>query len=113
MTFDPADHRFMKMALKLAAKGSGLVSPNPMVGAVVVQAGEVVGRGWHRRYGEPHAEVMALKAAGDLARGATLYVTLEPCNHHGQTPPCTEAILAAGVSRVVAASSDPNRRVSG
>jgi diaminohydroxyphosphoribosylaminopyrimidine deaminase/5-amino-6-(5-phosphoribosylamino)uracil reductase len=113
MSFSQADHHFMKMALRLAAKGSGLVSPNPMVGAVVVQEGEVVGRGWHRRYGEPHAEVMALKAAGDLARGATLYVTLEPCNHHGQTPPCTEAILAAGVARVVAATPDPNRKVSG
>ena len=113
MPFSQADRRFMKMALKLAAKGSGLVSPNPMVGAVMVRDGEVVGQGWHRRYGEPHAEVMALKAAGDLARGATLYVTLEPCNHHGQTPPCTKAILAAGVARVVAASSDPNRKVNG
>jgi diaminohydroxyphosphoribosylaminopyrimidine deaminase/5-amino-6-(5-phosphoribosylamino)uracil reductase len=113
MSFSPADHRFMKMALRLAARGAGLVSPNPMVGAVVVQQGEVVGRGWHRRYGEPHAEVMALEAAGDLARGATLYVTLEPCHHHGQTPPCTEAILAAGVSRLVAATLDPNRKVDG
>lgn len=103
----------MKIALRLAARGAGLVSPNPMVGAVVVQGGEVVGRGWHRCYGEPHAEVMALRAAGDRARGATLYVTLEPCNHHGQTPPCTEAILAAGVSRVIAATADPNRKVSG
>jgi len=113
MSFSQADHGFMKMALKLAAKGSGLVSPNPMVGAVVVREGEVVGRGWHRRYGEPHAEVMALRAAGDLARGATLYVTLEPCNHHGQTPPCTDAILSAGVARVVTATPDPNRKVSG
>jgi len=113
MSFSPDDHRFMKMALRLAAKGAGLVSPNPMVGAVVVRDGQVVGRGWHQRYGEPHAEVMALKAAGHLARGATLYVTLEPCNHHGLTPPCTEAILAAGVSRVIAATADPNRRVSG
>jgi diaminohydroxyphosphoribosylaminopyrimidine deaminase / 5-amino-6-(5-phosphoribosylamino)uracil reductase len=113
MSFSQPDHRFMKMALRLAAKGSGLVSPNPMVGAVVVQEGQVVGRGWHRRYGEPHAEVMSLEDAGNLARGATLYVTLEPCNHHGLTPPCTEAILAAGVDRVVAAAPDPNRRVSG
>ena len=113
MTFSQNDHRFMKMALRLAARGAGLVSPNPMVGAVVAQDGDLVGRGWHRRYGEPHAEVMALKAAGNLAGGATLYVTLEPCNHHGQTPPCTEAILAAGVARVVAATADPNRRVTG
>ena len=103
----------MKMALRLAAKGAGWVSPNPMVGAVVVQAGEVVGRGWHRRYGGPHAEVEALRGAGDLGRGATLYVTLEPCNHHGKTPPCSEAVLAAGVNRVVAATPDPNPRVSG
>jgi len=103
----------MKMALRLATKGSGLVSPNPMVGAVVLRDDQVVGRGWHQRYGEPHAEVMALKAAGNLARGATLYVTLEPCNHHGQTPPCTDAILKAGVARVMAATADPNRKVSG
>jgi diaminohydroxyphosphoribosylaminopyrimidine deaminase / 5-amino-6-(5-phosphoribosylamino)uracil reductase len=103
----------MKMALRLAAKGVGWVSPNPMVGAVVVQAGAVVGQGWHRRYGGPHAEVEALKAAGERASGATVYVTLEPCNHHGQTPPCTQALLAAGVRRVVAATTDPNRRVSG
>jgi diaminohydroxyphosphoribosylaminopyrimidine deaminase/5-amino-6-(5-phosphoribosylamino)uracil reductase len=107
------DKHYMKMALKLAAKGTGLVSPNPMVGAVVVQNGEVVGRGWHHRYGEPHAEVMALRTAGNLSRGATLYVTLEPCNHHGKTPPCTEAVLSAGVKRVVAATPDPNRNVSG
>jgi len=103
----------MKMALRLAAKGAGWVSPNPMVGAVVVQAGEVAGQGWHRHYGGPHAEIEALRAAGPLSRGATLYVTLEPCNHHGRTPPCTEAVLAAGISRVVAAAPDPNHRVSG
>jgi diaminohydroxyphosphoribosylaminopyrimidine deaminase/5-amino-6-(5-phosphoribosylamino)uracil reductase len=107
------DEYFMGLALKLAAKGAGWVSPNPMVGAVVVREGVVVGQGWHRRYGGSHAEVEALKAAGSLARGATVYVTLEPCNHHGQTPPCTEALLAAGVGRVVAATPDPNRRVSG
>jgi len=84
-----------------------------MVGAVLVQEHRVVGRGWHRRCGEPHAEVVALREAGDEARGATLYVTLEPCNHHGQTPPCTEAILAAGVARVVVAAPDPNRKVTG
>jgi diaminohydroxyphosphoribosylaminopyrimidine deaminase/5-amino-6-(5-phosphoribosylamino)uracil reductase len=113
MSLHKTDEHYMKIALRLAAKGAGLVSPNPMVGAVVVREGEVVGRGWHHRYGEPHAEVMALRDAGSLSRGASLYVTLEPCNHHGQTPPCTEAILAAGVKRVVAATSDPNRKVSG
>ena len=107
------DEHYMKIALRLAARGAGWVSPNPMVGAVVVQQGVVVGQGWHRRYGGPHAEVEALQKAGDRARGATLYVTLEPCNHHGKTPPCTEAILAAGVHRVVVATPDPNRRVSG
>jgi len=101
------------MALRLAARGAGWVSPNPMVGAVVVSQGEVVGRGWHRRYGGPHAEVEALQAAGGLARGAELYVTLEPCNHVGKTPPCTEAVLAAGVTRVVVATLDPNPQVTG
>jgi|UniRef100_A0A7C5EN69 diaminohydroxyphosphoribosylaminopyrimidine deaminase/5-amino-6-(5-phosphoribosylamino)uracil reductase len=103
----------MQTALRLAARGAGWVSPNPMVGAVVVREGEVIGRGWHRRYGAPHAEVEALAMAGDKARGATLYVTLEPCNHYGQTPPCTAAILAAGVRRVVVATLDPNPAVTG
>ena len=107
------DEHYMKQALRLAARGVGWVSPNPMVGAVVVRESEIVGRGWHRRYGGPHAEVEALKKAGDAARGATLYVTLEPCNHHGQTPPCTQTVLAAGIRRVVAASCDPNPRVTG
>jgi diaminohydroxyphosphoribosylaminopyrimidine deaminase/5-amino-6-(5-phosphoribosylamino)uracil reductase len=119
MSFTPADKHFMKLALRLAARGAGFVSPNPMVGAVVVQHPEVahhghlVGRGWHRRYGGPHAEVEALHQAGEKARGATLYVTLEPCNHHGLTPPCTEAVLAAGLIRVVIATRDPNPKVSG
>jgi diaminohydroxyphosphoribosylaminopyrimidine deaminase/5-amino-6-(5-phosphoribosylamino)uracil reductase len=104
---------FMKLALRLAAKGVGWVSPNPMVGAVVVKDGQVVGRGYHRRAGGPHAEVEALNAAGEAARGAELYVSLEPCNHQGKTPPCTEAILAAGVRRVVMATRDPNPRVTG
>jgi len=103
----------MQLALRLAAKGAGWVSPNPMVGAVLVRDGRVVGRGYHRRAGAPHAEVEALRAAGATARGADLYVTLEPCNHHGKTPPCTEAILAAGVRRVVIATPDPNPRVTG
>lgn len=108
-----SDERYMKLALRLAARGAGWVSPNPMVGAVVVRQGEIVGRGWHRQYGGPHAEVEALTAAGDRARGATLYVTLEPCNHEGLTPPCTQAVLAAGISRVVIAMADPNPRVTG
>lgn len=103
----------MKLALRLAARGAGWVSPNPMVGAVVVRDGHVVGRGWHRHYGGPHAEAEALAQAGELARGATLYVTLEPCNHHGLTPPCTEAILRAGIGRVVIAAPDPNPHVAG
>lgn len=107
------DEHYMKLALRLAARGAGWVSPNPMVGAVVVRQGEIVGRGWHRHYGGAHAEVEALQAAGERARGATLYVTLEPCNHQGLTPPCTQAILAAGVSRMVIAMADPNPRVTG
>ncbi|MCX5891024.1 MAG: bifunctional diaminohydroxyphosphoribosylaminopyrimidine deaminase/5-amino-6-(5-phosphoribosylamino)uracil reductase RibD [Deltaproteobacteria bacterium] len=103
----------MKLALRLAAKGAGWVSPNPMVGAVVVQDGHIVGQGYHRRVGAPHAEVEALRQAGDASRGADLYVTLEPCNHQGRTPPCTQAILAAGVSRVIIATPDPNPKVAG
>ena len=103
----------MKLALRLAARGAGWVSPNPMVGAVVVKGGQVVGRGYHRRAGAPHAEVEALRSAGETARGADLYVTLEPCNHQGKTPPCTQAILAAGVRRVIIAARDPNPQVTG
>jgi diaminohydroxyphosphoribosylaminopyrimidine deaminase/5-amino-6-(5-phosphoribosylamino)uracil reductase len=107
------DIEFMRTAMGLAAKGLGLASPNPMVGAVVVAAGRVVGEGWHEGPGTPHAEVMALSEAGLLARGATLVVTLEPCNHHGRTPPCTDAIVAAGIARVLAAARDPNPIVDG
>jgi diaminohydroxyphosphoribosylaminopyrimidine deaminase / 5-amino-6-(5-phosphoribosylamino)uracil reductase len=103
----------MKLALQLAARGAGWVSPNPMVGAVVVKGDKVVGRGYHRRAGLPHAEVEALGDAGAAARGADLYVTLEPCNHQGKTPPCTQAILTAGVRRVIIATRDPNPRVTG
>src|SRR5271165_3595174 len=101
----------MTMALAEAEKGRGSVEPNPMVGAVVVSQGQVVGRGHHTRFGGPHAEVMALQAARDAARGATLYVTLEPCCHYGKTPPCTDTIIAAGLARVVAAIRDPFPRV--
>src|SRR5215207_6826586 len=108
-----ADDRWMCRALELAERGRGFVEPNPLVGAVVVRDGAVVGAGWHETYGGPHAEVNALVAAGDAARGATLYVTLEPCCHHGKTPPCTDAILRAGVKRVVAAMPDPFPDVAG
>src|SRR4051812_48194286 len=109
----PEDGVFMRRALRLAEHGWGLTAPNPMVGAVVVRDGVVVGEGWHTRFGEAHAEVEALRAAGERARGATMYVTLEPCNHHGKTPPCTEAILAAGITRIVVAMRDPHAVASG
>jgi len=104
---------FMKHALALAGRGAGKTSPNPMVGAVVVRNGRIVGEGYHSRAGGPHAEILALRRAGARARGATLYVTLEPCCHYGRTPPCTDAILASGVRRVVAGMKDPNPRVQG
>ena len=107
------DNRFMKMALDLAKKGEGFTSPNPMVGAVVVKDGKVVGKGYHQAAGKAHAEVNAVDDAGALAKGATLYVTLEPCNHIGRTPPCTEKIISAGIRRVVAAMTDPNPEVTG
>ncbi|HEV3478151.1 MAG TPA: bifunctional diaminohydroxyphosphoribosylaminopyrimidine deaminase/5-amino-6-(5-phosphoribosylamino)uracil reductase RibD [Gaiellaceae bacterium] len=100
-------------ALELAERGRGTTHPNPVVGAVVVNDGEVVGEGWHERKGGPHAEVVALHAAGERARGATLYLTMEPCAHHGDTPPCTAAVLEAGVARVVAGSLDPNPKAGG
>ena len=111
-----ADEQFMRRALELARRGLGAVEPNPMVGAVIVRDGEVLGEGWHRLFGGPHAEVEAFAAAaagGSDVRGATMYVTLEPCSHHGKTPPCTEAIIASGVVRVVAAMEDPDELVSG
>jgi len=107
------DSDFMKLALSLAENGRGFTSPNPMVGAVVVKDGRIIGRGWHQKAGGPHAEVHAIDDAGPEARGADLYVTLEPCNHHGRTPPCTKKILAAGIRRVVVAMDDPNPDVAG
>jgi diaminohydroxyphosphoribosylaminopyrimidine deaminase/5-amino-6-(5-phosphoribosylamino)uracil reductase len=107
------DEKYMRLALRLARKGTGRTSPNPMVGAVVVKGGALVGRGYHHRAGEPHAEVLALHQAGKRARGATLYLNLEPCDHFGRTPPCTRAILRAGIKRVVAGMRDPNPLVSG
>ena len=103
----------LERALELAERGRDTAHPNPVVGAVVVRDGRVVGEGWHERKGGPHAEVNALRAAGEQARGATLYLTMEPCSHHGSTPPCTEAVLAAGVARVVAGSLDPNPKAGG
>jgi diaminohydroxyphosphoribosylaminopyrimidine deaminase / 5-amino-6-(5-phosphoribosylamino)uracil reductase len=103
----------MERALALAERGRGTTYPNPLVGAVVVDDGEVVGEGWHERAGEPHAEVRALRAAGERARGATLYVTLEPCSHHGRTPPCVDAIVEAGVARVVVGTRDANPLAKG
>ncbi|MCE5228352.1 bifunctional diaminohydroxyphosphoribosylaminopyrimidine deaminase/5-amino-6-(5-phosphoribosylamino)uracil reductase RibD [bacterium] len=111
--FSRNDLSYMQMALTLAARGRGHTSPNPMVGAVVVKDGTVVGRGFHARAGDHHAEVVALREAGELAAGSTLYVTLEPCVHHGKTPPCHRAVIEAGVKRVVAAMADPNPLVGG
>jgi diaminohydroxyphosphoribosylaminopyrimidine deaminase/5-amino-6-(5-phosphoribosylamino)uracil reductase len=108
-----SDWQWMSRAFDLAERGRGYVEPNPLVGAVAVRAEEVVGEGWHQRYGEAHAEVNALTAAGEAARAATLYVTLEPCCHHGKTPPCTDAIVQAGIRRVVAALPDPFAEVAG
>src|SRR3954471_336659 len=110
---DGRDAEYMRRALSLAQQGWGQTAPNPMVGAVVVRDGVVVGEGFHARFGEPHAEVVALKAAGERAKGATMYVTLEPCNHFGKTPPCTEAIIAARVGRVVIAAADPTALAGG
>ncbi|NMY37418.1 MULTISPECIES: bifunctional diaminohydroxyphosphoribosylaminopyrimidine deaminase/5-amino-6-(5-phosphoribosylamino)uracil reductase RibD [Pseudomonas] len=103
----------MARAIELARKGLYTTHPNPRVGCVIVRDGQIVGEGWHVRAGEPHAEVYALRAAGELARGATAYVTLEPCSHHGRTPPCAEGLVTAGVARVVAAMQDPNPEVAG
>lgn len=108
-----ADHRYMRLALTLGARGLGNVWPNPAVGCVIVRDGVILGRGWTQPGGRPHAEVRALAQAGEGARGATAYVTLEPCAHHGHTPPCAEALIAAGVARVVTALTDPDPRVTG
>jgi diaminohydroxyphosphoribosylaminopyrimidine deaminase / 5-amino-6-(5-phosphoribosylamino)uracil reductase len=107
------DQAYMRQALALARRGWGRVAPNPLVGAVVVRDGEVVGEGYHAVYGGDHAEVVALRAAGERAQGATVYVTLEPCAHHGKTPPCADALIAAGVRRVVVATLDPDPQAAG
>ena len=111
-----SDAQFIQLALRLARRGQGRTSPNPMVGAVLVKSGQIVGRGWNRRAGGPHAEIAALRDAqkrGKIPRGATLYVTLEPCSTQGRTPPCTDAIVAAGIRRVVVGATDPNPRHAG
>ncbi|MCR4304487.1 MAG: bifunctional diaminohydroxyphosphoribosylaminopyrimidine deaminase/5-amino-6-(5-phosphoribosylamino)uracil reductase RibD [Gallionella sp.] len=111
--FTALDCRWMAQALRLAERGMYSASPNPRVGCVLVADGRIAGSGWHRRAGEAHAEVHALREAGEAARGATAYVTLEPCSHHGRTPPCADALVAAGVARVVVAVADPNPQVAG
>ncbi len=115
-SFDKSDVKWIRTALRLARRGFGQTSPNPMVGAVLVKSGKMIGRGWHHKAGEPHAEIEAFRDAqrcGNDVRGATLYVTLEPCCTHGRTPPCTDAILKAGVARVVVAATDPNPQHAG
>ena len=110
---DELDKRYMRLALRLALRGAGRTSPNPMVGAVLVRSGRVIATGYHKQAGGDHAEIVALRRAGDRARGATLYINLEPCNHQGLTPPCTLSLIRSGVKRVVAGMLDPNPLVSG
>ena len=110
------DKKYMQAALRLARRGIGLVEPNPAVGAILVRAGQIIGKGWHRKFGASHAEVNALadcKRLGANPQGATMYVTLEPCCHHAKTPPCTEAIIAAGLAKVVVATIDPSQHADG
>jgi len=113
MMFTPDDQRYMARALELAARGLYTTTPNPRVGCVIVKDGAVVGEGWHQKAGESHAEPIALQAAGDKAKGATLYVTLEPCAHHGRTPPCVDALLAVKPARIIVAMTDPNTDTAG
>jgi diaminohydroxyphosphoribosylaminopyrimidine deaminase/5-amino-6-(5-phosphoribosylamino)uracil reductase len=113
VSFSPFDHQCMATALKLAARGLFSPHPNPRVGCVITKGQNILGRGWHEFAGGPHAEIAALRDAGEDVKGSTAYITLEPCSHHGRTPPCTEALLSAGISRVVVASADPNPQVNG
>ena len=110
---DRRDTEYMQRALRLAERGLYTTEPNPRVGCVIVRNGSIVGDGWHQRAGEAHAEIVALAQAADRAEGSTVYVTLEPCSHHGKTPPCADALVDAGVSRVIAAMQDPNPEVAG
>lgn len=112
-TFSTQDEYFMQIALDLAKKGIFTTTPNPAVGCVLVKNGEIVGRGFHFKAGQPHAEVMALRDAGDRAKGATAYVTLEPCSHFGRTPPCAQGLIEAGIRNVIVAMKDPNPQVAG
>ena len=107
------DEKYMARAIELAKRGIGGVNPNPLVGAVVVKDGKIIGEGWHKKYGGPHAEVWALNEAGENAKGATIYVTLEPCSHQGKTPPCAKKIVETGIKRCVVACIDPNPLVAG
>jgi diaminohydroxyphosphoribosylaminopyrimidine deaminase/5-amino-6-(5-phosphoribosylamino)uracil reductase len=113
MSFTSEDHVYMARALRLAERGLNSTTPNPRVGCVIVKNGKIVGEGWHQKAGEPHAEIIALMQAGMAAQGSTVYVTLEPCSHHGRTPPCADALIGAGVAKVIAAMQDPNPSVSG
>ncbi|MDP7236081.1 MAG: bifunctional diaminohydroxyphosphoribosylaminopyrimidine deaminase/5-amino-6-(5-phosphoribosylamino)uracil reductase RibD [Candidatus Latescibacteria bacterium] len=113
MPISKQDLSFMQRALTLAERGRGRTSPNPMVGAVIVRDGHIIGEGYHQKAGGPHAEPNAIRAAGTRTRGSTMYVTLEPCSHHGRTPPCADAIIEAGISRVIVAMTDPDKRVTG
>lgn len=113
MSFSATDHAMMARALRLSGRGAYTTRPNPMVGCVIARGDDVVGEGWHQKKGGPHAEVFALEAAGERAKGATAYVTLEPCSHTGSTPPCADALIKAGISRVVAAMRDPDPQVDG
>ena len=113
MSVTESDREWLLQAASLAGRGWGRVHPNPMVGCVLARDGEVVGEGWHEEYGGPHAEVNAIRSAGDAARGATAYVSLEPCSHHGRTPPCSEALFEAGVTRVVFGAAEPGDEAGG
>src|SRR3989338_4176964 len=107
------DERYMNQALALAEKGRSTVSPNPMVGCIIVKNGRIVGIGYHQKAGGPHSEVISLRRAGEKAKGATMYVTLEPCSHFGKTPPCSKAIIKAGIREVIIAQKDPNPKTRG
>ena len=113
MAFSATDYKFMSRAIALAKRGLYTTHPNPRVGCVLAKDNKIVGEGWHKKAGEAHAEIHALKDAGDTAKGATAYVTLEPCCHHGRTPPCSEALINAGVTKVIAAMQDPHDKVAG
>ena len=111
--FSANDHKLMARALQLAKRGIATTQPNPRVGCVIVKEGKIIAEGWHEKAGSAHAEIMALQQAGDQIRGATAFITLEPCSHYGKTPPCTDELIASGISEVVVAMQDPNPLVAG